>query len=58
MCDTVNGISVRLADIPARLSQSTSTGKQDFGQKCMHLHRFNRGFLPKGHFDLLFCSAI
>ena len=58
MCDTVSAFSAWLAAIPAQLSQSTSTGKQDFGPEHMHLHRFNREALPKSQFDLQFCSAI
>ena len=58
MCDTVDALSIPLADVPAPLSESISTCMQDFGQKCIQLHQFSRGSLPKIHFDLHFCSAI
>ena len=58
MCDTMRVFPTGLAGMPARLNQSRSTGKQDLGQKCIHLHRLSRRILPKGCFDPHFRSAI
>ena len=52
MCDTVDAFSTPFADLRARLSRLTSTCMQDFGQKLTQPSQFNRGSLPKSHFDL------